>query len=689
MSMIRINLLPEEYRKTTRTPIKLMASIAALVAINAGLMAWLGYVHFNVERLVDGEKTTVQSEMSGLKPQLDYFASLDGESKQYKSREQTLASITKSRICWTRKLDEFIDVCSRGGDGERHLVWFDDLQVVQNLDPKAKVPGTVSATGHSARGPRGFDLHLRLREAGRARRHPDAGRRGAHPAGRLGLPAQAQDEAARGHQRQEGHAQGRQGTRQGRPWSQDRRDPAAAGAGREGRTQVNAKQTWIVVLGGGVLLGCGLGAAIWTKCRAIDADRAEIATLRSTIESSRKQIEGTPALEREVIVLRELNEVMKAVLPDTEDVNNLVRTLQRFSEDSHVKISGLKKKPDDTKNRSDFDKVGYTLSLEGDAFQLLDFLNMIENHKRFMRVPTFRIQAAQRSQMEKEGVIAHRVQMDVETFVYEPKKDQKTVKIDGYERKRDLLGGEIQRRRQDLALSAFSYRGQRGRRDPWIDPRVPAQSDSQTGMPVQEQMDTVQKLIERTQEITAQWTEIQKAENVIEQMLKRSEFDGKLAAVEEEVRQLQTAKTITYIPSQRRLQGEVADPLEKLRKDMNDGRPVAGPTENQLREIKSTMSAQTQRGDYKQVLESYKSVEKDLALAESDPLRKQLVTDIKGIEADARTVLDFDKIALRFDGRAYVNGQAIAVINGKIVVHSINRDEIEFLFRGMVFARRF
>ena len=463
---------------------------------------------------------------------------------------------------------------------------------------------------------------------------------------------------------------------------------------------MNTKKTWILVLGVGFLLGCGLGALIWTKYRAIDADRAEIATLRSTIESSRKQIEGTPALEREVIVLRELNEVMKAVLPDTEDVNNLVRTLQRFSEDSHVRVSGIKKKPDDTKNRSDFDKVGYTLSLEGDAWELLDFLNMIESHKRFMRVPTFRIQAAQRSQMEKEGVIAHRVQMDVETFVYEPKKDQKTVKIDGYDRKRDLLLGEIQRRRQDLSLMPFSYRGQRGRRDPWIDPRVPAQSDSSSGMPVQEQMDTVQKLVERTQAITAQWAEIQKAENVIEQMLKRSEFDGKLAAVEEEVRRLQTEKVITYVPSQRRLQGEVADPLEKLRKDMNDGRPVAGPTENQLREIKSTMSRQTERGDYKQVLQAYESVAKDLALAEADPLRKQLVTDIKGIEADARTVLDFEKIALRFDGRAYVNGQAIAVINGKIVgvgdlldkellVHSINRDEIEFLFRGMVFARRF
>jgi hypothetical protein len=147
--MIRINLLPEEYRKSARTPLKLMACIAAIVAVNAGLAAWVGYVHFNVQLQVEGEKSTVQSEMGGLKPQLDYFAALDSESRQYKSREQTLSSITKSRICWTKKLDELIDVCSRGGDGERHLVWFDDLQVVQNLDPKAKIPGTVTAGGHS------------------------------------------------------------------------------------------------------------------------------------------------------------------------------------------------------------------------------------------------------------------------------------------------------------------------------------------------------------------------------------------------------------------------------------------------------------------------------------------------------------------------------------------------------------
>lgn len=466
---------------------------------------------------------------------------------------------------------------------------------------------------------------------------------------------------------------------------------------------MSSKKTWIGVLGGGVLLGLALGGLIWTKYRSIETDRGEIANLRTSIESSRKQIEGTPNLEREVIVLREINEVMKGVLPDTDDVNNLVRTLTQFSVDSNVKISGMKRKPEDTKNKSDFDKVGYTLSLDGDAFQLLSFLNSVENHKRFMRVPTFRIQAAQRQQMEKDGQASHRIQLDVETFVYEPKKDQKTVKIDGYERKRDLLLGEIQRRRQDLSLVSYKYTGSRGRRDPWIDPRVPVDTENKETIPVQEQMAMVEKLADRTQALAAEWPTIKAIDNVIEQMLKRSEFDGKLAVVEEEVKQLELAKTINYQPSVHRLQVDVVEALRQLRVDIDgpEGRgPTAGPSEAQLREIEKSMAHETENGRWKVVLEQYKTVEKDLAIAETDPLRKPTVDSIKRIEAEARTVLDFEKKAIRFDGRAYVNGQAIAVINGKIVgvgdlldnellVHSITRDEIEFLFRGIVFARRF
>jgi hypothetical protein len=147
--MIRINLLPEEFRKKARTPLKLLVAISAVVAVNAGLASWWGWTVFGVHAKVESERTSLQLEMDGLTPQVTYYHSLEGESKQYKSREKTLAGITANRISWTRKLDELIDVANAGGDGSRHLVWLDDLTVTQSSDPNSKNFGSVRAAGHS------------------------------------------------------------------------------------------------------------------------------------------------------------------------------------------------------------------------------------------------------------------------------------------------------------------------------------------------------------------------------------------------------------------------------------------------------------------------------------------------------------------------------------------------------------
>jgi hypothetical protein len=147
--MIRINLLPEEYRRKARTPIKLVLGLAAAAAINASLGTWWAWTAFGVQAEIDSEAMSLQTELDGLNPQVTYHQSLESEAKSYRSREETLASITVSRISWTRKLDELVDVANRGGNGERHLIWFDDLQVTQSSDPKAKSPGSVRANGHS------------------------------------------------------------------------------------------------------------------------------------------------------------------------------------------------------------------------------------------------------------------------------------------------------------------------------------------------------------------------------------------------------------------------------------------------------------------------------------------------------------------------------------------------------------
>ncbi len=147
--MIRINLLPEEYRKKARTPVKLVLALIAVVTVNAGMATWWAWQRIGIQSEIDSEAASLQTEMDGLNPQVTYHQSLESEAKQYKSREDTLASITTSRVSWTKKLDELIDVMNRGQNGARHLVWLDDLQVTQSSDPKAKVPGTVRAAGHS------------------------------------------------------------------------------------------------------------------------------------------------------------------------------------------------------------------------------------------------------------------------------------------------------------------------------------------------------------------------------------------------------------------------------------------------------------------------------------------------------------------------------------------------------------
>lgn len=147
--MIRINLLPEEFRKKARTPVKLVLALVAVVTVNAGMATWWAWQRIGVQSEIESEAASLQTEMDGLTPQVNYHQSLESESKQYKSREETLASITTSRISWTKKIDELIDVVNRGQNGQRHLVWLDDLQVTQSTDPKAKVPGTVRANGHS------------------------------------------------------------------------------------------------------------------------------------------------------------------------------------------------------------------------------------------------------------------------------------------------------------------------------------------------------------------------------------------------------------------------------------------------------------------------------------------------------------------------------------------------------------
>ena len=148
--MIQINLLPKEYQRRTKTPVKFVLAVAGATAVSGTLLAVWCWLAFGVAASAETEQLARQTEMDGLSPQIAYHEALEEETKIFASRERTLGEITKNRILWTEKMDQLIDVVN-SSDEVDHFIWFDDINVRQVTSGRAKsrTYGTLQAAGHS------------------------------------------------------------------------------------------------------------------------------------------------------------------------------------------------------------------------------------------------------------------------------------------------------------------------------------------------------------------------------------------------------------------------------------------------------------------------------------------------------------------------------------------------------------
>jgi Tfp pilus assembly protein PilO len=467
---------------------------------------------------------------------------------------------------------------------------------------------------------------------------------------------------------------------------------------------MNDKKLFWTLVASGTVLAAGLGFGAWSQSASVEEAMVRAAGLRAEAQAAETRLKESRRVEDEVLVLRALSEEMKRVLPDEDDVNNLVRTLNQFSEDAKVRISGLKKKNTDApgakKKAVDFDRVAYTLTLEGDAFQLLSFLDLIEGHSRFMNVPVFRLQAARRDEIERTGVAAHSITLDVETYAWEPKKDAKPVRIEGAEAREELLLGAIERRKQQISVDRPSWRGQRGRRDPFVDPRVPASVELESAISVQRQGELVSALVARVAEVAAKSRAWRAADNVILEMTSRAEFEAALSLLEAESRVLEGDGSIVFAPARRRLQLEVLEPLAALRAELDGGAAKGGPTESQLKSLLAEMEAHAAAGRWQAAIDAHEAVASRIDGLRPDPRRGPIVRRMADLAFEARAVVDFDRLQLKIGAVVIIEGGTpVATVNGRsvsagdsisdeLVVHSITGEEVEFAFRGVVLARR-
>lgn len=144
--MIRINLLPEEYRRSNRTSPKVFAAVLVAVMVVCGTFGWFGYVYFGELGVLQVSRVEHQERLIARKERVGYYDSLVTEKNDYEQRSKTIAQIAQSRVLWTEVLDQFIDVVNNDGDTERHMSWFNQLTVKDGnakSGPQIQMPGAV------------------------------------------------------------------------------------------------------------------------------------------------------------------------------------------------------------------------------------------------------------------------------------------------------------------------------------------------------------------------------------------------------------------------------------------------------------------------------------------------------------------------------------------------------------------
>lgn len=162
--MIKVNLLPLEYRKVERTPVLRFVTILCGVVLSASAIGAFLYVHFGTLVEVVSEFEKLEETLTTKTVLANRSTSLATEYQEYRKRRDTIEDIGQSRRLWSKKIDELCDLIHNKGDRQRHLVW---LNSIRTLNPTKDTGGGIYIKGLSGGSEihRLSDFHLDLKNS--------------------------------------------------------------------------------------------------------------------------------------------------------------------------------------------------------------------------------------------------------------------------------------------------------------------------------------------------------------------------------------------------------------------------------------------------------------------------------------------------------------------------------------------
>ena len=119
--MIRVNLLPPEYRKVDGPPIgRVVALVVGAFLVTSAVGGW-GYVHFGLLSDAEKQREEKEEDLQQLRRMAERSQALLAEFTEYQRRRETIEKIGASRILWSRKLDELSDIIFNKGDQDERV----------------------------------------------------------------------------------------------------------------------------------------------------------------------------------------------------------------------------------------------------------------------------------------------------------------------------------------------------------------------------------------------------------------------------------------------------------------------------------------------------------------------------------------------------------------------------------------
>lgn len=127
--LVAVNLLPPDRRAKEATPLAVFLPVLAGVVVLALAGVFWSWLRFSELARAEEELGDLRSQNASKQGALKYLTALREEQADFETRTKTIKEIALSRVLWTKKLDEFLDLTVADEDGTKYLVWLDELEV--------------------------------------------------------------------------------------------------------------------------------------------------------------------------------------------------------------------------------------------------------------------------------------------------------------------------------------------------------------------------------------------------------------------------------------------------------------------------------------------------------------------------------------------------------------------------------